>query len=197
MFKQPMEMKYMSKKTPQSISGLFVSPGEKLGVIEEYIPGQGIYVEDGTLFSSITGRVTYDKTKRELHITPGTHQLSIPQVGDIVFGEVSNVQDKTLTVKIMKIRNSRLSTPLTGIMHISDVSRGYVKTMRDLFKPRDFIRAKVISTKNREVHLTTQNRELGVFQAFCVQCGNNLILEKTRFKCTKCNKMEKRKIAYS
>lgn len=187
----------MSKKTLQSISGLFVSPGEELGVIEEYIPGQGIYVEDGTLFSSITGRVAYDKTKRELHITPGTHQPPIPQVGDIVFGEVSDVKDKTLTVKIMKVRNSRLSNPLTGIMHISDVSRGYVKTMRDLFKPRDFIRAKVISTKNREVHLTTQNRELGVFQAFCVQCGNNLILEKTRFKCTRCNKMEKRKIAYS
>lgn len=187
----------MSKKTLQSTNGLFVFPGEKLGVIEEYIPGVGIYVEDGTLFSSIIGRAVYNKTKRELQVTPRTQQLQIPQVGDIVLGEVTNVQDKTLTAKILKMRDRRLSTPVTGIMHISDVSRGYVKTMRELFKPRDFIRAKVISTKNREVHLTTNNKELGVFHAFCIHCGNDLILQKTRFKCTTCNKLEKRKIAYS
>jgi exosome complex component CSL4 len=197
MFTQSLEMKYVSKKTVQSTSGLFVFPGEKLGVIEEYIPGAGIYVEDGTLFSSIIGRVAYNKTRRELQVTPRTQQLQIPQVGDIVSGEVTNVQDKTLTVKLLKIRDRRLSNPLTGIMHISDVSRGYVKTMRELFKPRDFIRAKVISTKNQEVHLTTNNKELGVFHAFCIHCGNDLILEKTRFKCTRCNKLEKRKIAYS
>jgi exosome complex component CSL4 len=187
----------VSKKVLQLINGNFVSPGEKLGVIEEYIPGVGIYVEDGTLYSSTVGRVAYNQAKRELQVTSQTQQLLLPQVGDIVSGEVTSGQDKTLTITILKIRDRRVSTPLTGIMHISDVSRGYVKTMKDLFKPRDFIRAKVISTKNREVHLSTNNRELGVFHASCIHCGNDLILQKTRFKCVKCNKIEKRKIAYS
>ena len=39
-----------------------------------------------------------------------------------------------LTVKITQIENHPLSDPFIGIMHISDVSQGYVKVMNDAYK---------------------------------------------------------------
>ena len=180
----------MAKKTQQLRSGRFVSPGERLGVIEEFMPGRGIYVDEGALYSSITGHIVFDIAKRELHIESRTRQPLIPKEGDVIIGKVTSIQDKTLTGKIIQIRDIQLSTLFTGIMHISDVSRGYVRTMNDAFKTGDFIRARVISTKNREFHLTTRDNELGVLQAFCSNCGAIL----ARMRCTRCNKINKRKM---
>lgn len=176
-------------------SGLFVSPGEKLGVIEEFIPKSGTYVEEGNIYSALTGRLLIDLTKRELYISPRTHQPLIPKEGDIIIGEVANVQEKTLSLKILQIGNTSLSTSFSGIMHISDVSQGYVKTMNDAFKIGDIIRARVISTKNREIHLSTQNNKLGVIQAVCTNCGGLLIYQNNHLKCERCNKIDKRKIS--
>jgi len=184
----------MSKETEIYRSDILVLPGEKLGVIEEFIPGDGTYVEDGNIYSSITGQLSINTARREVHILPRAHQPLIPREGDIVTGEVTNVQEKTLTLRILQIGDAQLSTFFTGVMHISDVSHGYVKTMEDAFKAGDIVRARVISTKNREVHLSTQNGKLGVIQAFCVHCGNPLIPQRNRLRCVRCNKIHDRKM---
>lgn len=184
----------MVQETKKTGNEVLASPGEKLGVIEEFISGKGTYVEDGGIYSSITGKLVLDVAKREIQIQPRTRQPLIPREGDIVFGKVTNVQARTLTTSILQINDSQIPIPFTGIMHISDVSRGYIETMNDAFKAGDLIRTKVISTKNREVHLSTQNENLGVIQALCTRCGGHLVLRRTRLRCNVCNKIEKRKI---
>jgi len=176
-------------------SEVFVTPGEKLGVIEEYIPGKGTYVEEGRIYSSIVGQLLINRAKREVHIQPKTRQPLIPREGNIVVGEVTNVQEKNLTMSILQIGDVQLATSFTGVMHISDVSEGYVKTMNDAFKVGDVVRAKVISTKNREVHLSTQDGRLGVVQAFCVYCGAPLAHQRNRLRCVRCGEIDKRKTA--
>ena len=42
----------MSLKSPEQKSGHLVVPGERLGVIEEFIPDSGTYVKDGYIFQS-------------------------------------------------------------------------------------------------------------------------------------------------
>jgi hypothetical protein len=37
-------------------NGNLVLPGERLGVIEEFIPDSGTYVKDGVIYSKIVGR---------------------------------------------------------------------------------------------------------------------------------------------
>jgi exosome complex component CSL4 len=119
-----------------------------------------------------------------------------PNEGNLVLGIVKSVRDKNLTLKIVQIEDKPLYTYFDGVMHISDVSEGYVKTMLDAFKVGDIVRAKVISTKNREIHLTTQGSELGVIQAKCSLCGHSLILDKNNLRCPQCNRARWRKIAY-
>ena len=185
----------MAKEAEQHKREELVFPGEMLGVIEEFIAGKGTYVEDGNIYSSIAGQLLINPAKREVQIQPRTHQPLIPREGDILIGKVTNVQEKNLTLRIMQIGNMQLSTSFTGIMHISDASRSYVKTMDDAFKAGDIVRAKVISRKNREFHLATQSDTLGVIQAYCVRCGSLLTLYRGRLRCNMCNSFDKRKVA--
>ena len=46
----------MSLKSPEQKIGHLVLPGDRLGVIEEFIPDMGTYVKDGVIFSKIVGR---------------------------------------------------------------------------------------------------------------------------------------------
>ena len=50
----------MTLKAPEQKSGHLVMPGERLGVIEEFIPDSGTYVKDGVIFSKIIGRSLVD-----------------------------------------------------------------------------------------------------------------------------------------
>lgn len=175
---------------------IFVTPGDLLGVIEEYIPGKGTYVEDGKIYSFIAGNLIVDKVKREAQVKPLTRQPLIPKEGDEIIGEVTNVQEKNLTLRIVQIDNKQSESSFIGVMHISDVSQGYVKTMNDAFKVGDVIRAKVTSIKNRENHLSTQDDKFGVIQAVCIYCGAPMVSQRNRsLKCPQCGEISKRKTA--
>jgi exosome complex component CSL4 len=175
-------------------SGTFVSPGDPVGVIEEFLQGQGVYEDDGTLFALTTGHLVVDLKQREIAVRRTVRTPLIPKRGDIVQGTVRSVQDRTMMMKILQIDGTPLKTPFTGVMHVSDVSRGYVKTMRDAFKPGDVIQARVISTVNREHHLSTQGEGMGVISAVCSRCGGELEGQGNRFRCTLCNRIERRKM---
>lgn len=172
-----------------------VLPGERLGVIEEFVPGRGTYVEDGNIYSAVTGQLQVDRAKREIHVKSLTHQPLLPKVGDVVIGKVTNVSEKTMMMRIVQIGDKWLSTSFTGMMHISDSSPSYVKTMDDAFKVGDVVRAKVISTKNREFHLSTQSDNLGVIVAACTRCGAPLTFSRGRLRCGVCNYFDRRKLA--
>ncbi|MDH5449473.1 MAG: exosome complex RNA-binding protein Csl4 [Candidatus Bathyarchaeota archaeon] len=176
-------------------SGQFVVPGERLGVIEEFIPGTGTYTKDGVIHSQITGRTLLDMLNKKVSIYPLIHGVSVPKIGSIVAGQVSNVQSKSATLRISQIGNKFLSGNFTGILHISDASLDYVDIMYDVCKPGDIMRAKVISTMNRTHHLSTSERNLGVICSFCSHCGHMLTLQERGLRCPKCGKIEKRKFA--
>lgn len=176
-------------------SGQFVVPGDQLGVIEEFMPGSGTYVEAGVIHSKVTGRTLLDMLNRKVSVYPLIHGVSVPKVGSIVVGQVSVVQNKSAILRISKIGKKLLSGNFTGILHISDVSLDYVETMYDVCKPGDIMRAKVISTMNRTHHLSTSEKNLGVIYAFCSQCGHILTLERRGLRCPNCGKIEKRKTA--
>jgi exosome complex component CSL4 len=175
-------------------SGIFVSPGDPVGVIEEFLQGRGVYEEDGTLYSLTTGRLVVDLRQKEITVRRMVRTPLIPKRGDIARGTVTSVQDRTMMMKITQIDETPLNTSFTGVMHISDVSRRYIKTMRDAFKPGDVIQARVISTVNREYHLSTQSDTMGVLSAVCSRCGGELQRQDNRFRCTLCNRLERRKV---
>jgi exosome complex component CSL4 len=185
----------MSSKLLDKKSGRFVLPGERLGVIEEFVASDGTYVEDGVIYSKVVGRALLDFLNKRVSVYPLVHGANVPKVGSIVLGQVSNVQKQNAFVHINKIGKNQLSSFFSSILHISDVQLRYVDSMFDVCKPGDIIRAKVISEKNGTYHLSVKDRNLGVVYAFCSQCGYMLELRRQRMCCPRCGKIEKRKTA--
>jgi exosome complex component CSL4 len=186
----------MSLKSPeQKSSGHLVVPGERLGVIEEFIPDSGTYVKDGVIYSKIVGRELLDLLNKRVSVYPLTEGAVVPKVGTVVIGQIGNAQSDNVLVKIYKIGKKKLSGEFGGILHISDVSDRYVDSMNDVCKPGDIVRAKVISEKNRVFHLSTNDKNLGMLYAFCSLCGTLLEPQRFELRCPKCGNIERRKMA--
>jgi len=181
--------------TSRQKSGQLVVPGDRLGVIEEFEPGPGTYVEEGTIYSLTTGRALMDILNKKVSVYPGIKASSVPRVGSTVVGQVQEVQSKQAVVRIFQVGNRVLSGFFSGLLHISDVSPRYVETMYDVCKAGDIVRAKVISDKNRVFHLSTNDKDLGVVYAFCSRCGHVLSFRRLRMRCPECGNTERRKPA--
>lgn len=173
----------------------FTTPGEKLGVIEEFMPGPGTYTEEGNIRSTTVGYTITDTYNKLVSIYPQKKRPIFPRRGSIVVGEVVSTQDKTASIRILSVDNQTVPGQFTGIIHISTASSEYIRTIQEAFKAGDIIRAKVISNGNMVIHLSTLGRNLGVFQAFCSRCGSELDRRGKIMGCSTCMNREERKIA--
>lgn len=186
-----MNLKSLERKK----SGQLILPGERLGVIEEFIPDAGTYVKDGVIYSKVVGRALLNLVNKRVSVHPLVHGAIVPKVGSIILGQASKVQKQNAFVRIYEIDKNEISGFFSGVLHISDVQLRYVESMFNVCKPSDIIRAKVVSSKNGVYHLYTKDRNLGVVYAFCSQCGCMLELRRRGMRCPKCAKIEKRKTA--
>ena len=176
-------------------SGKFVVPGEKLGVIEEFIPDSGTYVEDGAIHSENVGYILMDFANKKVSVYPAAHNLNVPKVGSIVVGNTRSVQSSVAVIRMIKVGRKFISGHFRGMIYISDVSFRYTESMFEAFRVGDLVRAKVISDKNRTFHLSTKGETLGVIYAFCSQCGGILVHKGRGLACQTCGYVEERKTA--
>uniref|UniRef100_A0A7C3F517 Exosome complex component Csl4 n=1 Tax=Candidatus Methanomethylicus mesodigestus TaxID=1867258 RepID=A0A7C3F517_9CREN len=171
-----------------------VSPGEKLGVIEEYMPGSNTYEDDGKVISSVAGKVVLDAQSRKVGVS-AAKVAPVPEVGDVVEGIVTSVREENAQVKIVGIRGKRLlSGDFSAQLHVSQAAKGYVKSMFDAVNLNDRILAKV-TTSWAPYQLSTAEEEMGVIFATCTKCGEPLLLKGGRLYCKRDNIYEKKKVS--
>jgi len=173
----------------------FVVPGKKLGVIEEFLPGEGTFEENGNIYSKIIGITKFDLKSKVASVNPKARKPVVPTENEVVMGMVTRSQKKIAQVEIFTLGANRLSNPFTGILHISSSSPSYQETMKDVCKTGDIIRAKIINDKSVLPQLTTIGREFGVIKAFCSRCGQTLAFKNRSLRCEACGNVEHRKIA--
>ncbi|MBS7622951.1 exosome complex RNA-binding protein Csl4 [Candidatus Bathyarchaeota archaeon] len=172
----------------------FVVPGSRLGVIEEFTGGEGTLEMGGVIYSRFAGIAKTDPARRTVTVKP-RNTPNLPSEGRTVVGVVTNTQERMAVLDLIKIENEPLSTPFTAILHISAASPRYERSMTDVCRPLDLVRAKVASTADGIVRLTTVGKNLGVLKAYCSNCGYQLILRRRLLKCERCNNTERRKLA--
>jgi exosome complex component CSL4 len=185
----------MTLKSVEQKTGRLVLPGERLGVIEEFIPDSGTYVKDGVIYSKIIGRALIDLINRRVSVYPLVTGAVTPKVGSIIIGQIGNAQSDNVLVKIFTVGKKQISGTFGGILHVSDVSDRYVDSMSDVCKPGDIVKAKVISEKNQVYHLSTNDKGLGIMYAFCSKDSTLLEPRGYDLKCPKCGNIEHRKMA--
>lgn len=179
--------------------GDLVLPGDYLGVIEEYMPGNGVKEENGELYAVIAGRVRIDPEKMEISVEPITDTPPLPRVNDVVIGRVIEVKSQSVIVQLIKIEgreNDReiATSKLAGI-HVSQVKLGYVEDLSKEFKIGDIIRARVISNEKSPIQLSTKGPDLGVIYALCTRCRTPLVRKGDRLVCPRCGNVETRKLS--
>ncbi len=185
----------MTSKPNEQKTGQLVVPGDRLGVIEEFIPDVGTFVRDGVIYSKVVGRILIDLAHKRVSVHQLTHGAQVPSVGSTIVGQVSNSQNDTANVRIFEVGADEVNGNFAGVLHVADVQMRYVDSMFDVAKAGDIVRAKVISDKNRTYHLSTKDRNLGVIYAFCSNCGGLLEPRRQGMHCPKCGRLERRKLA--
>ena len=179
-------------------SGQFVVPGERIGVIEEFIPDNGTYVEDGVIYAKNAGCILIDSISRKVSVYPLTKGLAYPKIRSIVIGHVAGIQGSTAFIRVIKVGKRFLSGFFTCALHVSDVDIRYTDEISNAVKVSDLVRARITSYANGMFHLTTKGEKLGVVLALCSKCGETLILKNKRNRklyCRNCRNVETRKIA--
>ncbi len=176
-------------------------PGERIAVIEEFMPYSGsypyAYEEDGNIYSSVVGIVKKDLSRRLIAVEPVPKCTRLPMYNDVVYGQVMSVIKDTVAVTriLGKEGGTRYEVTVTGLLHISQVSETIIRSIYDAVRIGDYIRAKVISRHGPPYLLTIKGRDLGVILAFCPFCHQPLYRHGTLLQCRNCRLSFKRKIS--
>lgn len=179
-------------------TGDFVVPGDFLATTEEFVPDDGVYEEDNSIYSSRTGIVLMDSDSKKISVHPKTGVPPLMKQGDIVIGRIENIRGQIANVEIGAIRGSEgreISFSGDSIIHISNISEDYVEEIEDELKPADIIRARVTDLGKNSVKLSIVDDSLGVLVALCSECRSELEKKDSKLKCPNCGNAESRKTA--
>ena len=175
-----------------------VMPGDKIGIIEQYLPGEGTYDDNGDIKSTVLGNVKINQKNKIISVETNT-KPSILKVGDTIYGQITDIKSQRATVNIECIKdNTRpLALPYIGAIHISKVKKKYIEKLTDAFRIGDIIQAKVIKISGDNVDLSTTTKKCGVLKAMCTRCRDYMheTQKKYELECNTCKKREKRKIS--
>ena len=172
-----------------------VTPGEEIGICEEFIGAEGTYEDDGKIFSSILGVLELDLKEKTARVKP-TNPPTILKKGDIVIATVTDLRNSVATVNVIKVegKDRKISGDRNGSIRISNISDGYVSSIHKEIRIGDTIRGRVIQVKP-SLQLTTKSAHLGVLKALCTRCRFPLKRKGKELFCENCARSETRKIA--
>ncbi len=175
-----------------------VLPGEFLSTEEEYAEGKKSYSADGGVYASVLGTSEYSKENRDVSVN-GFKNVRRLKRGDIVYGRVSIVKDNMVGIDLLRAEPKKgervaMTSSYAAIL-VRNVSREYVKNLREFFRIGDVVRAKVDGVKPYGIDLRTDEQDLGVVEGYCSNCRSKLVKAGSEFKCLACGSNEKRKIA--
>jgi exosome complex component CSL4 len=179
-------------------SGDVVVPGEQLCVIEELSPSYGTYEKDGIVYAAAPGAVSMDLKERSISVldNTGKMKLALPVTGDIIIGEVTNAWEQRAEAIIVRRNDVDVHSHIYGEIHISNVTRRFVKSMHDVMRATDIIRAKATNTHEIPTELSVVGNDFGVILAKCSKCGNPLTLTTyNNMFCLRCENRETREVA--
>jgi exosome complex component CSL4 len=180
-----------------------IIPGITMSVIEEFEPGKNTFVVDGEVKSSVIGKPVINMADRVLNVEQ-KNSPSIPKIGDIVVGYIDMLFGNMISVRVVYINEKYSHSGFSAIAstRIPNTGNNYNSGWRErnkgklIFKVGDIIRGKVFSLLNSSIHITLDEKDLGLVYTICFSCGNDdLIKTPGGLKCSSCGNFEERKVS--
>ncbi|MDQ4073003.1 MAG: exosome complex RNA-binding protein Csl4 [Thermoproteota archaeon] len=180
-----------------------IIPGYPLSIIEEFLPGKNTFVADGEIRSSVIGETSIDMVDRVLSIKQKNPAM-IPKVGDTIMGYIDMLFGNMVSVRIVYINDVYSHSGFSAIAS-TRISTGNTYNpggWRDrsykgklVFKVGDIVRGRVISLLNSSIHITLEDKDLGIVYTICFSCGNEFVKTSSGLKCSNCGNYEERKVS--
>ena len=180
-----------------------ITPGILLSVIEEFDSGKNTYVDEGDVRSSVIGGSAIDFSDRVLNVKQKNPPM-IPKIGDIVVGYIDMLFGNMISVRILYINEKFSKSGFSAIASTRILYSGsnYNSNWRErsykgkyIFKVGDIIRGRVYSLLNSSIHLTLDEKDLGVVYTICFSCGHEFTKVPGGLKCNFCGNFEDRKVS--
>lgn len=172
-----------------------VIPGEEVAEVEEYIPSEGTYEEDGKIYAALYGELELDNEERTATVKAKNPMTNLKQ-GDHVFCVVTDVRASMAICDVVAVEGKKreITGDTNGTIHVSKMSQDYVQDATKEMRPSDIIRAKVLQTRP-SIQLTTAGPHLGVIKALCRKCRHPLLRTEKGLYCNNCERSDYRKLA--
>lgn len=181
----------------EKLEGKIVLPGEPLATIEEFLPEEGVYVDNGIIRAAIYGKVKIDIRNKRIRVEPLKAVLKVPRRGEVYYGFVSGIirEDLALIKLVFDVQMERLSGTFTGVLHLSQASDRRIESVYQVIRLGDFVRVQVVN--EHPLLLSIKQPQLGVVTAFCSNCGAVLYRKPgiDHLVCKRCGNRELRKVS--
>jgi exosome complex component CSL4 len=173
-----------------------VMPGDQLSTVEELLPGEGTFEENGVVRAARLGYYEIDQKHRSAQVRPITSIPVIVNKGDTVLARVSMVKPSMIITEVIHVigKNRSVSSETDSTIHVKEIAQGYIKDASTEYKVQDIVRAKVIQV-TPSVQLTTRDKNLGSIIALCSKCRHQLVKKGQQLECENCGNREHRRIA--
>ncbi len=178
------------------MSDKLVMPGEQLSTVEELLPGEGTFEENGVIRAARLGFYIIDQKRRCAQVQPITSIPVIINKGDTVLARVAMAKSSMIIADVIHVigKDRSVSGETDSTIHAKEIAQGYIKDASTEYKVEDIVRAKVIQT-TPSVQLTTKDKHLGSIIALCSKCRHTLVKKGNQLECENCGNREHRRIA--
>lgn len=192
----------------QEQNQIFVMPGDKVGIEEEFIPAENTYTESGVIIASIMGEVQVKEGK--ISVVNKRHDIRKIKRGMFVIGVISDDLRSVMFVKLdniqfngveyMALKDGKIVNSVRRPGGRDFRSRGpsVEEKKRKTAMVGDVILAKVLYDDPEIFTLGMNESETGVICAECELCSTHLQVDKAKpgmLSCQNCGHSEERKIS--
>ena len=171
--------------------GEFVTPGQKISLSGN--AGSGVSEVDGELVATQIGVVSI--IDGSVSVDSAIDKPRLPEVGDVVIGQVERLQNKTAEIRILHVEGKAIrdlpAEQLFGDVFVAEVVDRFLPAPGDAMRLRDLIRAEVIQVEP-VMRLSTKHKpRYGVLHATCPACGEVIQpsneVEDFNVACSRCD----------
>ena len=163
-------------------------PGEKIALIEEYLPGKNTFEDDDSIRATAIGDIHLDTNERLASINR-QKKITVPNVGDIVIGVVEANLPSMIAIMIKYVNGEKVNSDLECVC----VTRHIRK--KNIALAQDVVKVEIISHINGTIHASIDSQELGVLFTKCRKCFGTVVKMRDAVKCKDCGWIDDRKLS--
>ena len=183
------------------IKDKYVTPGEAIAYIEEFLEGSNTYVDGDVIRSMIEGRVEIDWNRRVINVVP-IKSVSKIDIGTEIIGTIINISGVFGYVQIEFYSNDKKKwNPITYKQTAVVYPPYRVSSVDRVYGLRDEIYGVIISKKNRLLHISIRDKQYGVVKSLCKYCGEIMYVDIDRnsqkkiLVCPQCKSIQYKKLS--